>query len=307
MARYALRRVLAALPVLLGVAVAVFLMLWLTPGDPVQLLVRGEILSPKEIEEIRQRMGLSDPLPIQFLRFLSGAVTGDLGKSIVTTRPVIQEILSQLPASAELTLAGTLLAVAVGVLLGVAAATRHNSWLDNGSMVVAIFGVSMPSFWLGLLLMYTFSLKLNWFPPMGTGGLSRLVLPAITLGLAGAAVIARQTRSAMLEVLRMDYIQTARAKGLAERVVIYRHALKNAMIPVVTIIGLQFGRLLTGAIVIESVFARRGLGNLLVTGILNRDFPMVQGTVLYTAVVYVFVNLVVDLSYGLLDPRIRYD
>jgi ABC-type dipeptide/oligopeptide/nickel transport system permease component len=218
----------------------------------------------------------------------------------------MDEILALLPSTAQLTCAGLGFAVLIGVTLGVAAATRQHSWIDSVCMAVALSGVSLPAFWLGLMLISLFALQLGWFPATGQGGLTRLVLPAFTLGYGAAGIIARLTRSSMLEVLRNEYVTTARAKGLADRAVVYRHALRNALIPVITIVGLQFGALLGGTVVIETVFARQGIGRLLVNAILNKDFPLVQGTVLFTATTYVVINILVDWAYALADPRIQY-
>ncbi len=295
------------MPVLLGISVAVFLMMHLVPGDPAKMML-GELAVQKEaVANLRRQLGLDDPIPVQYWRFLTGALHGDLGRSILENQPVARMIWQVLPSTVELTLAGLGIAVVLGGILGVTAAVRQNSWVDNASMVLALWGVSMPSFWMGLLLIFLFSLKLGWLPATGQGGLLRLLMPAFTLGYVASAVIARLVRSSMLEVLRQDYVRTARAKGLADRLVIYRHALKNAMIPVVTVLGLQFGALLGGAVVIETVFSRPGIGRLAVTSILSKDFQVTQGTVLMSAVFYTLVNIVVDVSYAVLDPRIRYD
>lgn len=307
MLRFLVRRLLVALPVLLGISVAVFLMMHLVPGDPAKMML-GELAVDKQaIANLRHQLGLDDPIPVQYWRFLKGALRGDLGRSILENQPVARMIWQVLPSTVELTMVGLGIAILLGGILGVTAAVRQNSWVDNASMVVALWGVSMPSFWMGLLLIFLFSLKLGWLPATGQGGLLRLIMPAFTLGYMAAAVIARLVRSSMLEVLRQDYVRTARAKGLADRLVIYRHALKNAMIPVVTVLGLQFGALLGGTVVIETVFSRPGIGRLAVTSILSKDFQVTQGTVLMSAVFYTLVNIVVDMSYALLDPRIRYD
>ena len=307
MLQYLVKRLLAAVPVLLGISVAVFLMMHLVPGDPAKMML-GELAVQKEaIDNLRRQLGLDDPIPVQYWRFLRGALRGDLGRSVLENQPVARMIWQALPSTIELTLAGLGIAIALGFILGVTAAVRQNSWVDNASMVVALWGVSMPSFWMGLLLIFLFSLKLGWLPATGQGGLERLLMPAFTLGYVASAVIARLVRSSMLEVLRQDYVRTARAKGLADRLVIYRHALKNALIPVVTVLGLQFGALLGGAVVIETVFSRPGIGRLAVTSILSKDFQVTQGTVLMSAVFYTLVNIAVDFSYAFLDPRIRYD
>jgi ABC-type dipeptide/oligopeptide/nickel transport system permease component len=305
--RYIRGRLLAAVPVILGVSVAVFLMLHLIPGDPISVMFADSALPPEQIAMLRHQLGLDDPLPVQYARYISRAATGDLGRSIRTNRPVLQEILSQLPSTLQLTVAGMGVAVLVGMSLGCLAALGRNTWLDAVSMALALVGVSMPSFWLGLMLIFVFSVALGWLPATGEGGLERLIMPAVALGLYAAAVIARVTRSSMLEVLGQEYVRTARAKGLRERVVLLRHALRNALVPVITIIGLQAGILLSGAVVIETVFSRQGIGRLMVNAILAKDFPLVQGAVLFTALMYVLVNLVVDVAYIWADPRIHYE
>jgi ABC-type dipeptide/oligopeptide/nickel transport system permease component len=303
---YIARRVLSTIPVLFGVSLLVFLMLELTPGDPAQLMLSEFQTTPEQIARLRSQLHLDDPLPVQFGRFVWDALHGDLGTSIRTRRPVVQEIEDNFPSTIQLAIAGLVVAAVLGVGFGIIAAAHQHSWLDVGSMTVALIGISMPSFWLGLLLIFTLSLRVPIFPATGGGDWQHLVLPAVTLGLGAAAILARLTRSSMLEILRQEYVTTARAKGLAEWLVIMRHALKNALIPVVTIFGLQFGQLLAGTVVVETVFARPGVGRLIVDGILNKDFPMVQGVVLVIAVCYVVVNLMVDLVYAVLDPRIRY-
>ncbi len=307
MSQYLVRRALAAVPVLFGISVAVFLMMHMVPGDPAKMML-GELAVQKEaVDNMRRQLGLDDPIPVQYWRFLKGAVRGDLGRSMLENQPVARMIWQVLPSTIELTLAGLGIAIVLGFILGVTAAVRQNSWVDNASMVMALWGVSMPSFWMGLLLIFLFSLKLGWLPATGQGGIERLLMPAFTLGYLASAVIARLVRSSMLEVLRQDYVRTARAKGLRDRLVIYRHALRNALIPVVTVLGLQFGALLGGAVVVETVFSRPGIGRLAVTSILSKDFQVTQGTVLMSAVFYTLVNIAVDFSYALLDPRIRYD
>ncbi len=255
---------------------------------------------------LREQYGLNDPIHVQYLRFVGRAIQGDLGRSLQFKRPVIDEIRTQLPATLQLTAAAMVVALTVGLGLGILAAIRPHSLLDAFTMSIAMAGVSFPSFWVGLMLLLIFSLALGWLPATGTEGIERLIMPAATLGFGAAAIIARLTRSSLLEVLQQQYIVTARAKGLSFVKVVFRHALRNALIPVVTIVGLQFGNLLAGAVVIETVFSRQGIGRLLVTAILGRDFPLVQGVILFVASVYVIVNLLVDLSYALIDPRIRY-
>jgi len=307
MSQYLVQRLVLAVPVLLGVSVTVFLMMHLIPGDPALAMLRGQpTVTEEDIERIRHQIGLDDPIPVQYVKYMGRVLRGDFGESVKAHRPVLTMIGEQAWPTIQLALAATVVAVAIGLTLGTISALRHNTWVDTLSMVVALFGVSMPSFWFGLILIYIFSLQLGWFPVTGAGGWERLVLPAVALGMDFSAITARLVRSSLLEVMRQDYVLTARAKGLRERVVITRHALRNALITVVTIVGLQFGYLLGGAVVIETVFARQGIGRLAITAILSKDFPLVQGIVLLAAVTYVGVNLLVDFSYTLLDPRIHY-
>ena len=306
MLTYLARRFLAVIPVLFGVTLAVFSMLFLVPGDPVKMMLAEFVTTPAQIEQMRAQLHLDEPILKQYGRFVGNALRGDLGTSIRSRRAVATEIGENVGSTAQLALASMAVAVAIGVPLGLMAALLRNSWLDAGSMIVALLGVSMPSFWLGLLLIFTFSLHLGWFPATGGGDLWHLVLPSVTLGMIASAIIARLTRSSMLEVLGQDYVRTARAKGLAWWGVVVRHALKNALIPVITIFGLQFGNLLAGAVIVETVFSRPGLGRLIVGGILAKDFPLVQGTVLFVATVYVMINVLVDMTYAVVDPRIRF-
>ena len=299
------RRVLAVVPVLFGVTLAVFSMLFLVPGDPVKMMLAEFVTNPDQIAQMRAQLHLDEPILQQYGRFVGNAVRGDLGTSIRSRRPVATEIAENVGSTAQLALASMAVAIGLGIPLGLIAALGRNSWLDVAAMVVALLGVAMPSFWLGLLLIFGFSLHLGWFPATGGGDLHHLVLPAVTLGMIAAAIIARLTRSSMLEVLGQDYVRTARAKGLAWWGVVVRHALKNALIPIVTIFGLQFGNLLAGAVIVETVFSRPGLGRLVVGGILAKDFPLVQGAVLFVAVAYVLINVLVDVAYAFVDPRIR--
>jgi peptide/nickel transport system permease protein/oligopeptide transport system permease protein len=304
MCRYILRRLLSMTPVLFGVSVVIFLILRLVPGDPARL-VAGLDATQEGVKIIRSSLGLDRPLPVQYLAWLGNVFRGDLGRSTRTHRPVTQELGLALPATVELTLCATVVAVLIGVTAGTTAAVRRNSFFDYGSMVVALLGVCTPSFWLGLMLMLVFAVKLDLFPTTGRGGLENLVLPAVTLGTDAAAIIARVTRSSMLEVLGMDYIRTAHAKGLSERAVV-RHAVKNALIPVTTVIGPEFGYLLAGAVVTETVFAYPGVGWLLVEAIGFRDYPVIQGALLLLAMQFALVNLVVDVLCAVVDPRISY-
>ena len=306
MLTWILRRILAVVPVLFGVTLAVFSMLFLVPGDPVKMMLAEFVTNPDQVAQMRAQLHLDEPIFQQYGRFVGGALRGDLGTSIRSRRPVTTEIGENLASTAQLALAAMLVAIGLGVPLGLLAALSRNSWLDVASMGGALLGVSMPSFWLGLLLIFVFSLQLAWFPATGGGDLRHLVLPAVTLGMIAAAIIARLTRSSMLEVLGQDYVRTARAKGLGGFSVVVRHALKNALIPIITIFGLQFGNLLAGAVIVETVFSRPGLGRLIVGGILNKDFPLVQGVVLFVATVYVLINVLVDVAYAYADPRIRF-
>jgi len=303
---YLQQRVALAVPVVLGVSILVFAIVHLLPGDPVLVMLSGANATPEQVAELRAQMHFDDPLIAQYARFLGRAAAGDLGRSIFSKRPVVDEIADQLPSTLELAGAAVLIAVVLGLVLGILAALRPNSWLDRLSMLLALGGVSMPSFWLGLLLIFVFSLELGWLPATGQGGWQRLLLPAATIGLNYAAVVARLVRSSFLEVLGNAYIGTARAKGLGERVVVLKHALGNALIPVVTIIGVQLGNLLAGTIIVETVFSRRGMGRLAVTAVLDKDYPLIQGVVLVSALGYVLVNLLVDVSYSVIDPRIRH-
>ncbi len=306
MLTYLARRLLAVVPVLFGVTLAVFSMLFLVPGDPVKMMLAEFVTNPDQVVQMRAQLHLDEPILKQYGRFVGNAVRGDLGTSIRSRRAVSTEIGENVGSTAQLALASMAVAVAIGVPLGLLAALFRSSWFDAGSMIVALLGVSMPSFWLGLLMIVTFSLHLGWFPATGGGDLHHLVLPAVTLGMIASAIIARLTRSSMLEVLGQDYVRTARAKGLAWWGVVVRHALKNALIPVITIFGLQFGNLLAGAVIVETVFSRPGLGRLIVGGILAKDFPLVQGTVLFVATTYVLINVLVDVAYAFVDPRIRF-
>ena len=307
MTRYILRRLAQAIPVLFGITLFTFLMVHLTPGDPVLIFAAGKPLSPERAEQIREQYGLNKPLWVQYRDYMADLLRGDLGQGLHDKRPVWDTIREAVGPTVQLTFAGLAVAVTLGVTLGILAAVFHNSWLDSAAMVMALLGVSTPVFYLGLLLLFAFSFQFHLFPATGTGGLQNLVLPALTVGFASAAYIARLVRSSMLEVLRQDYVTTARAKGVRERVVVTSHALKNALIPVVTYFGIQLAGLLTGAVVTEQVFSRPGLGRVAITAIGNRDFPLIQGTVLVTAVVYVLVSLLIDLSYAVIDPRIRYE
>jgi ABC-type dipeptide/oligopeptide/nickel transport system permease component len=305
-ARYLTRRLLLTLPVFLGVATLVFSLIHLVPGDPAQAML-GEGASAKDVAELRARLGLDRPLLQQYVLFLAGVVRGDLGTSFRTGQPVTTAILERVPATVELALASMAVAIVVALPLGIIAAVRHGTMADHASMTLALAGISIPNFWLGPMLAIIFSVQLGWLPVSGRGGVESLVLPAISLGAALAAILARMTRASLLEELRELYVRAARARGVSRGRAIMRHALRNSLIPLVTILGLQFGAVLTGAVITETIFAWPGIGRLLIQSISFRDYPLVQGCILLIAVTYVTVNLVTDLLYGVLDPRIRYD
>ena len=306
MLRYIIQRLLQLIPILIGISVLTFLMLHLIPGDPVLIFAGDKPMTEERAAEIRHQLGLDRPLWVQYGDYAAHAVRGDLGRGLRSQRPVLDSILEVAPGTTQLTLAALALATILGMTLGILAALARGTWLDTAAMTFAILGVSMPVFYSSLLMILLFSFTLGWLPATGQGGVARLVMPATALGMISAAVLARLVRSGMLAVLRQEYVVTARAKGLAPRVVVLRHALKNAPIPTITMLGLQLGALLGGAVVTETIFSRPGVGRLAVDAILSRDFPLVQGTVLFTAVAYVLVNLLVDISYAAIDPRVRY-
>lgn len=314
MTTYILRRLLLAFPVLLGASFLVFSSIRWIPGDPA-VAIAGELATPEYIARVRSDMGLDQPLMVQYGIYLWRMAQGDMGRSVRSGQPVLEEITTRLPKTLQLASLSLLLATVIGLPLGVLSATRPNSWIDGGSMIFALLGVSMPIFWLGLMLMLLFAVQLpRWLdlsgpllPPTGSGTWQHLVMPTIALAANSMAIQARMTRACMMEVLRADYVRTARAKGAIERVVVYKHALSNALIPIVTIIGLQFGTLLGGAVLTETVFAWPGLGRLLIDSISYRDYPVIQGTVLLITVGFVLVNLLVDVLYAYLDPRIHYN
>jgi ABC-type dipeptide/oligopeptide/nickel transport system permease component len=306
MARYLVRRLLLTVPVLIGVATLVFSLIHLVPGDPAQAML-GEGATPGDVVALRTRLGLDRPLYVQYGAFVTGLVHGDLGTSFRTNTPVASLIAERLPATAELAVVAMLVALAVAIPLGVIAAVRKGTWIDHAAMTLALVGISVPNFWLGPLLAILFAVHWSLLPVSGRGSLAHLVLPAVTLGAALAAILARMTRASLYEELQELYVVAAQARGASRWRAIIRHALRNSLIPVVTITGLQFGSLLTGAIITETIFAWPGVGRLLIQSINFRDYPAVQGCILLIAVTYVFVNLATDLLYGLLDPRIRYD
>lgn len=307
MLSYIAKRLVWTAPVLLGVTIAVFFVVALIPGDAVSAIMTQVKLAPDQMALLRRQLGLDDPLLVQLGRYLSDLVQGDLGRSVFGYHRVTTLIGANIGATIELTVAALIVAIALGVPLGILAAVRHNSVWDLGGMLVALIGISIPGFWLGLMMIQLFAVELRWLPITGSGGLKALIMPAFALGIAEAAILARLTRSSMLEALREDYVRTATAKGLPRYFVVWRHAFRGAIIPVLTMLGMQFGNLIGGAVVIENVFARQGLGTVVVRAVINRDAPVVQGMVLVTAALYVLINLAVDVIYAFVDPRIRYD
>tara|TARA_B100000676_G_C17857165_1_gene721365 strand:+ start:57 stop:905 length:849 start_codon:yes stop_codon:yes gene_type:complete len=281
-------------------------MLQLVPGDPVMMML-GEfsMATAKDLELLREQLGFNKPLHLQYWNYFKDLVTGDLGTSMRTKKPVLDLILTRLPSTFELTIYGLLFALIFGTLLGIIAALKHNTFIDYFTVVIALLGVSIPGFWLALLFIFLFSIRLEWLPITGSSPLS-IIMPCLALGLWAGGTIARLVRSGMLEVLQSDYIRTARAKGLYKHRIILVHALRNALLPVVTIFGLQFGHVLAGTVIIEAVFARPGLGLMLVNAVVAKDFPLVQGTIMFIAAAYILVNLLVEIIYTYLDPRIRY-
>ena len=306
MLRYLIRRLLLTIPVLLGVATLVFALIHLVPGDPAQSML-GDGAAPEEVTALRHSLGLDRPLLTQYTSFLGGAVRGDLGTSFRYGTPVAREIGARLYRTLQLALAAMTVALLVALPLGIVAAVFRATYIDYAAMTAALAGISMPNFWLGPLLAILFSVKLGWLPVAGTGTLAHIVLPAITLGAALAAILARMTRASVLEELRELYVLAARARGLSRTRAVVRHAFRNSLIPIVTIVGLQFGAVLTGTIITETIFAWPGVGRLLIQSISFRDYPLVQGCILFISITYVFVNLVTDLAYGWLDPRIRFE
>jgi peptide/nickel transport system permease protein len=299
------RRLLFLLPVLFGILVAVFVTMRIIPGDPARL-VAGPDAGPEELAAIRHQFGLDQPLHVQFERYLLDVLRGEFGQSLKTQRPVLDEIVPRLWNTALLAVLSTLFAAALGLLAGIVAAARRNSAFDHMTMAVAMLGVSTPSFYLGIVLIVVFAVMLRLFPAGGSGGLIHLILPAVTLGASTLGIVARMTRASMIDVLDEDYIRTARAKGVRERVIVARHALRNALLPVIAVVALQFGFVLAGSVLVETVFSFPGIGWLIVESISMRDFPVVQGSILLVTFVSVLVNLAADILYGYADPRIKY-
>ena len=304
MLRVFLRRLLLSIPTLFGVLVVVFLLLYVAPGDPVMAMV-GERADPETIARLRAELRLDDPMLTQFAHYAGGVLRGDLGRSYITGRPILSDLLERFPKTLQLAGAAMLLAAICGITLGVLAARRPGGWVDRLSLGVAYLGISFPVYWIGLILILVFAVQLRWLPPSGFGRPANLVLPALALGMRSIAFLARMTRSAMLEALGADFTRTAKAKGVQERLVVVRHALRNALIPVITVLGLDFGAYLTGSILTETIFSWPGLGRYVVNAIARRDLPGVQGAVLFMSVVFVLVNLITDLAYAKADPRVR--
>ena len=304
MGNFLLRRLLLLIPVLWGVATLVFLLLHFIPGDPIDLML-GDSALGTDRETLRDQLGLNDPLIIQYIRYFGDLLQGDWGTSLFSKKPVFEEIMERVPATMELMFGAMVVTILVAMPLGLIAAVKKGTWIDQGSMIFSLLGVSIPNFWLGPMLILLFSIHFDLLPVNERGGLEHLILPALTLGTSLASILARITRSSVVETLQAEYIRTARSKGISELQILFRHALRNALIPIVTVIGLQIGVLLSGAIITESIFDWPGLGNLLISAINSRNYPLVQGCVLFIAGSYVIVNLVIDLLYAYLDPRIR--
>lgn len=306
MCQYVLKRLLSTLPVLIGISLLLFFMLRMLPGDPAQVLA-GQMASQEDIQQIRQQLGLDKPIFVQYGLFLGRLARLDFGRSARTQNPVIHEIWARLPNTVLLAVSAITIACLFGIPAGILSAVKPYTWIDYLFTSMALFGISMPVFWLGLMLVVIFSVLLQWLPAGGTGTWKHLILPSVTLAAFVVAFISRMTRASMMEALSQDYTTTARSKGLQEKVVIIKHALKNALIPIITVVGLQFGLLLGGAVLTETVFAWPGMGRLMVDSILGRDYPMIQGAILIFGLLYILVNLAVDLIYAYIDPRIRYD
>lgn len=304
MLKFTMKRLVYLVLVLVGVSFLVFLLLYMTPGDPVRMML-GESATPEAQAELRLELGLDDPFLVQYGRYIKNIVVHqDLGTSYSTRRPVLDEIMTVFPNTVKLATAAIIIAVILGTFLGIVSAVRQNSLLDNAVMVLALIGTSAPIFWIGILMIILFSVNLGWLPPSGLGSFKQLIMPALALGMQSTAVVARMTRSSMLEVIRQDFVKTARAKGQKESVVIMKHVFRNALIPVITVVGLQFGTLLGGAMLTEVVFSIPGVGRLMIEAIKQRDFPIVQGSVLFVAACFSLVNLAVDLLYAVVDPKV---
>ncbi|UNK19497.1 ABC transporter permease [Paenibacillus sp. N3/727] len=305
MARTVTERLLTSLLVIFGSLVLVFSILYVLPGDPTDNMVDPSMATPEVIANLRHELGVDQPFHIQFLRYFGSILQGDFGTSLINSDPVLPKIVENFPATLALTAASSLVSVIVGILLGVLSAIYRNKAIDIIARIVGLFGISMPTFWSGILLILIFSITLGWFPAMGSDGWKTLVLPALALGTVGAGFIVRMVRNSMLDVISEQFMVTLRSKGLAERAVMYRHALRNALIPAVTMIGMLIGEMLAGTVVIETVFSRQGIGRIIADAIMAKDLPVVQGVILFSAIIYVIVNLLVDISYTFIDPRVR--
>ncbi|MDP4154289.1 MAG: ABC transporter permease [Bacillota bacterium] len=298
-------KVITAFVSIIGSLMLVFFIIYLLPGDPVLSMLDPSSATPETVANLRRELGLDQPLYVQFAEYFTHFLRGDFGQSIVNHEPVLPKILEQFPATVALTFTSAVLSVVIGVTFGVLSAVYRDKWIDGIARFIGLFGISMPTFWSGILLILLFSIRIHWVPAMGSNGWKTLVLPSISLGFVGAGLIIRMVRTSMLEVIHEQFIVTLRAKGLSERIVMYRHALRNALIPAITIIGLHIGELMAGAVIIETVFSRQGIGRIVADAIMSKDMPVIQGIVFFTAIVYVIVNLIVDLSYSVIDPRIR--
>jgi peptide/nickel transport system permease protein len=290
---------------IIGSLILVFCINYLLPGDPVLSMIDPSVATPEMVENLRKELGLDQPFYLQFIHYFTNILQGDFGQSIINSEPVLPKILEHFPATLALTFTSAVISIVIGVAFGVLSAIYQNKWIDIIARLIGLFGISMPTFWSGILLILIFSVSLNWFPAMGSEGWKTLVLPSLSLGFVGAGLIIRMVRNSMLEVINEQFIVTLRAKGLSERVVMYRHALRNALIPAITIIGLNIGELMAGTVVIETVFSRQGIGRIVADAIMAKDLPVIQGVVFFSAIVYVIVNLLVDLSYSIIDPRVR--
>lgn len=290
---------------ILGSLILVFCIIYLLPGDPVLSMIDPSVATPEVIENLRRELGLDQPFYVQFVEYFTAILHGDFGQSLINSDPVLPKILMHFPATLILTLTSTIFSIVIGVTLGVLSAIYRNKWIDILARLVGLFGISMPTFWSGILLILIFSVNLNWLPAMGSDGWKTLVLPSLALGFVGAGLIIRMVRTSMLEVVNEQFIVTLRAKGLSERMVMYRHALRNALIPAITIIGMNIGEMMAGTVVIETVFSRQGIGRIVADAIMAKDLPVIQGVIFFSAIVYVIINLLVDLSYSVIDPRVR--
>ncbi|MGE8081048.1 ABC transporter permease [Peribacillus loiseleuriae] len=305
MIKKTLGRLVTSLITIFGSLVLVFCVIYMLPGDPVLSMIDPAVATPEMVENLRKELGLDQPFYVQFGQYFAGILSGDFGHSLINSDPVLPKILAHLPATLLLTLVSTVFSVVIGVSLGVLSAIHQNRLIDILARLIALFGISMPTFWSGILLILIFSVNLNWFPAMGSDGWMTIVLPSLALGFVGAGFIVRMVRTSMLEVINEQFIVTLRAKGLSERMIMYRHALRNALIPAITIIGIHIGELMAGTVVIETVFSRQGIGRVIADALMAKDMPVIQGAIFFTAIVYVVVNLLVDLSYSVVDPRVR--